>query len=161
MTPISILFPFLAALQVAAVAPMQTDSSDPFLVVVNSANTFAADEDTMKTVLGRLFLSDQKNWPDGAEAIVFARADQSAEQLAFRDVVLDKSETELSTHWLKMKQVNGESPPRAISSSRILLRQINMKPDAVSIITKRDFDAHAHAFDQVQVLFSFDGVADD
>ncbi len=161
MLSLSQLAGLLATLQAGTLEPAQSDVSAPFLVIVNAENEFSADNDTIKLVLGRLFLSEQKNWPNGGEAVVFARNKESAEQAAFRHVVLGKSESEVNNHWLRMKQINGESPPRSISSSRILLRQINMRPDAVSIITKNDFDTHAHAFEQVQVLFAFDGATDE
>lgn len=161
MTPISHLLGFITALQIIVAEPDPTGSSGEFLIIVNAQNQFDTDDDAMQTILSRLFLSDQKNWPNGNEVVVFSRSPESAEQKAFQEVVLRKSETELNNHWLKMKQVHGESPPRTISSSRILLRQINMKPDAVGIITKSDFDAHGHAFEQVEVLFSFDGDTDE
>ncbi len=161
MTPVVQFFVIFAALQATLAEPAQHRASDPFLVIVNTENQFESDEDTMKTVLSRLFLSDQKNWPDGSEAIIFARPPGSAEQLAFQEFVLEKSAIELSEHWLRLKQTQGETPPRAISSSRILLRQINMKPDAVSVISREDFDAYVHAFDHVQILYSFEGVIDE
>ncbi len=130
------------ALTLATLAGMFIGSAiaqaDDFAVVVNAGNTYSADDAGLKTQIKRLYLKESSSWPSGDEALPFGRADDSPEQLAFMKNVLGMSANELEGHWLKLKQISGETPPRAIGSGRILARQIGKNPGAFGIFPLAD-----------------------
>ncbi|PHS27610.1 MAG: hypothetical protein COA85_05085 [Robiginitomaculum sp.] len=139
----------LAGLMMTFVAT--TAQTQTFAVVVNAANGFTGDENTKRTQIKRLYLKEQTAWPGGSEAIPFGREAGSAEQMAFEKSVLSMSSAEIEGHWLKLKQIRGETPPRGIGSVRILARQVGKKPGAFGVILASE----AATIEGAKVLFEF------
>ncbi len=122
-----------------------------YAVMVNAQNGFSGDDNVKRTQIKRLYLKEQKNWPGGVEAIPFGREEGSAAQQAFIQKVLGMTGTELEAHWLKLKQMSGETPPRGVGSARILARQIGKKPGAFGVVQASE----AAAVEGGKVLFEF------
>ncbi|MGF1461800.1 MAG: hypothetical protein ACFB2Z_01270 [Maricaulaceae bacterium] len=123
-----------------------------FALVVSAENAYDADPDTAKAQVRRLYLKDQSAWPGGEDAAPFARSDDSPEQQAFLASVLGLNPTELAAHWARLKQINGETPPRAVASARLLVRQIARNPGAFAVLAADE----ATEAEGVRVLFTFE-----
>ncbi len=51
--------------------------------------------------------------------------------------------------------MRGLTPPRAVNSTRILLRQMQLRRDAVGIISEHDYLKHAKDSPRIKVLAMF------
>lgn len=130
----------------AAVAPI-------YMLVVNANNRFSDNELVMKEQIKRLYLKQQLNWPNDEQSLPFDRPDDNPAHTAFVTQVLQMTTGELDTHWQRLKQTTGETPPDAVSSVRSLLRQIAQNKGAFSVIEEgetRKIPA------KVRILFRFD-----
>jgi hypothetical protein len=128
-----------------------TVQAQTFAVVINAENDFTGDDHTKRTQIKRLYLKEQTAWPGGVASIPFAREAGSVEQMAFEKSVLAMSSAEIESHWLKLKQIRGETPPRGIGSVRILARQVGKKPGAFGVMLASE----AATTDGAKVLFEF------
>lgn len=125
--------------------------AETYAVIVNGENQFSGDEETKRTEIKRLYLKEQTSWPGGIEAIPFGREAGSSEQVAFDKAVLEMSSSEIEGHWLKLKQIRGETPPRGIGSARILARQIGKNAGGFGVVLASE----AGGIDGAKVLFEF------
>jgi len=123
-----------------------------YLLIVNAGNGASGSEDALRQITKRQYLKQQSAWPDGEASLPFGRATDSAVQTAFMANVLGMTKTEFETHWLKMKQTTGITPPRSIGSARIIIRQVSKKKGAFGAVSKAEAgDLPA----EVKVLFEF------
>lgn len=115
-------------LMVMFISQMGTGAScfaaNSFFVIVNSQNSFSADPEQMKVVVSRLFLKKQSAWPSGELVKPYDRSPQSGEHQRFVEEILKIGEGHLLNHWAKIKQLRGETPPRSIKATSILLKLI-------------------------------------
>lgn len=109
-----------------------------YVVVVNETNEFSGDPAAIKQQLKKLFLKQQSEWPSGEKAIPFDRDGDSASHQALLTVILGMTEAEIAAHWKKMKQVRGDTPPRAVGSASILLRLLAKKKGAFGIVKSEE-----------------------
>ncbi len=144
----------LATVTAAVLTMMSTPAlAENFAIVVNAENGFSGDQGTLQTQIKRLYLKEQSAWPGGIESIPFGREEASPEQMAFEQFILGMSSAEIQGHWLKLKQIRGETPPRGIGSARILARQIGKNPGAFGVVLSSEAAAIAGG----KVLFEFSG----
>lgn len=109
-----------------------------FVVLVNAGNKFSGAENDIKAQVKRLYLKEIKEWPGGVRGLVFSRADDSAAQKAFTKAILGMDAARIEAHWKKMKQTTGDTPPRAVASARLLLRQIAKDEGALGILDETE-----------------------
>ena len=128
---------------------------EKFYVVVNEECDVDLEDKNVFHLLRRLYLKQQTFWPSGETSVFFARNEVSAEEKAFRKVVLHMTDAQLDDHWVKMKQMRGLTPPRAVNSTRILLRQMQLRRDAVGVISEHDYLKHAKDSPRIKVLAMF------
>lgn len=143
---------FLAA---ALALPGAANAGETFYILVNSTNDAKAEGDAGLALMRRLYLKQQMAWPDGEPSLFFARTDGSQEEMAFRAVVLSMSNSELSAHWIRMKQMRGLAPPRAVDSTRILIRQLQSRPEAIGVVSEADYLKHAKSNPGVKTIGAF------
>lgn len=120
-------------------------------VVVHVDNKMTETGDAAKVVVKKLFLKDLSQWPDGSEAKAYGRDDKSDAHIAFRNEVLGMSEAELARHWLKVKSMNGTTPPKEVDSDRLVLKYVAKNPSAFGICTLDSLKG----VEGVRVLFEF------
>lgn len=123
-----------------------------YLVVVNANNPFSREESFMRNVVKRVYLKQKSSWVSSLKAVTYARPLESASHKAFIREVLGMSQSELDTHWLRLKQTTGEARPREVASGRNVLRQIANNQGAFSVIEEGET---RRLNDQVRVLFRF------
>mgnify|MGYP000871591659 FL=1 len=149
----------LLASLISCIAPQSQagpkDASSPrkatYAVVVNSKNAATETGDAAKTLVKKLFLKDLSQWPNGTEAKPYSREATSAEQAAFVKDVLGMNDAELARHWLKIKNMNGSTPPKEVDTDRMVLKYV-AKYDGAFGIVKID---SAKDVEGVKTLFEF------
>lgn len=109
-------------------------AGDSFAVIVNRDNSLSGTSNELASVVARIFLKQQRDWPNQILSRVYDREPDSPEHQQFVEHILKMSEGRLSAHWMKMKQVNGETPPRVIRSAPILLRFIEKHKGGIGIV---------------------------
>lgn len=119
-----------------------------FIVIVNANNSFAADDTKSKQEVKRLFLKDKKSWPGGIKAKPIGPATGSEAYNALLSGVLDMDSAGLAQHWLRVKQISGQSKPREVKSSRMVTKLVLRDDGALSIVT-----ADTELPDGVKILF--------
>ncbi|MBX3463909.1 MAG: hypothetical protein KF830_12125 [Planctomycetes bacterium] len=120
-------------------------------VVVHVDNKTKEVGDAAKSLVKKLFLKDLSEWPDGSEAKAYARDGKSDVQAAFRQQVLGMTEAELARHWLRVKSINGTTPPKEVETDRMVLKHVARNPNAFGVVTLEA----AKAAEGVRVLFEF------
>ena len=105
-----------------------------YAVVVNAGNPLKETADATKAIVRRLFLKELSQWPDGTDARPYAREATTAEQLAFLGAVLGMKEAELARHWLRVKNMNGTTPPKEVDTDRMVLKYVAKHAGAFGIV---------------------------
>ena len=147
MIPKALLFAWLAC----AAGPLpEAPTQRNFAVIVNTSNAFA-DTNTAKATVKKLFLKDLTQWRDGTEARPYARQASTAEHTAFLKGVLNMSEAELARHWLKVKNMNGTTPPKEVDSDRMLIKHVAKHQGALGVVSIQA----AKEATGIKVLFEF------
>ena len=123
-----------------------------FAVVVHPDNKYQAKRDEMKSVVRQLYLRERGAWPTKAKSKPLARPKESQEHQLFRKLVLRKTQNALERHWLALKQKNGESAPRGIRSTRVMLQLIRRNKGSFGIVPEKDAKK---AGERVRILFTF------
>lgn len=141
----------VSTLALTSIAQEDAKKTPQWALVVNSANKCTDTGDAAKATIKKLFLKELTQWPGGLEAKPYAREAASAEQVAFLKLVLGMSEAEIARHWLKMKNMNGTTPPKDVDSERMLLKYVAKTPGAFGVVK---IDA-AKGAEGVRVLFEF------
>jgi len=114
-------------------------SAENYIVIANASNPIAIKSNDAKFRIKQLYLKESKNWKTSLVAKPFARSLDSPTQIAFEQSVLGMSRKEINAHWLRLKQIRGETPPRSIGSTTILLRQVERKPGAFAVVRQSEY----------------------
>ena len=122
-----------------------------YALVVNANNKTSESGDAAKAVIKKLYLKDLTQWVGGTEAKPYSREAASAAQVAFLKDVLGMSESELARHWLKLKNMNGSTPPKEVDTDRMVLKYVAKAEGAFGVVA---VDA-AKGVEGVKVLFEF------
>jgi len=122
-----------------------------YALVVNANNKATESGDAAKAIVKKLYLKNLTQWVGGTEAKPYSREGASAAQVAFQKEVLGMSESELARHWLKLKNMNGSTPPKEVDTDRMVLKYVAKAEGAFGIVT---VDA-AKGVEGVKVLFEF------
>ena len=128
-------------------------AKDSFALIINEDNHSSGSRKEMISLIARLFLKKGKMWPESdLTCRPFDRGDTSQEHQEFIEKILKMSKGRLDDHWAKMKQLRGDTPPRKINSTRILLRLIQKNKGAFGIVSREDA---ADLPQGIKVLFFF------
>jgi ABC-type phosphate transport system substrate-binding protein len=141
------------ALLLAATAPAPAAAApvaETYALIVNVNNPSKDDADAAKKTIKTLYLKDLTRWPGGTDAKPYGREATSGEQAAFVAAVLGMSDAELARHWLRLKNLNGTTPPKEVDSDRLLLKHVSRHDGAFGVVK-----ASVAKADGVRVLFEF------
>lgn len=119
--------------------------------VVGNVKNAVSRSDAQQQVK-RLFLRQRAAWSNGLAGRAFDRAATTPEHRAFRRVVLDMSKDRLSNYWLSLKQRTGETPPRTIASTRMLIRLVSKYDGSFGVVEEKYTKVLPAG---VRVLFTF------
>lgn len=142
----------LSLLLLLSAAPVEQDKkTDTYAVIVNTKNKCSHKGAAAKATLKKLFLKQMAKWPDGTAAKPYGRKSGGTEQGAFVKGVLGMSAPELARHWLKMRNMNGTTPPKGVNSDRMILKYVEKHIGAFSIVTV----SKAKKSKDVKILYTF------
>ena len=142
----------LSSLLLLAAAPVeQAKKTDTYAVIINTKNKCSQSGNAAKATVKKLFLKQLAKWPDGTAAKPYGRKAGGAEQGAFVKAVLGMGDAELARHWLKMKNMNGTTPPKGVSSDRMILKYVEKHGGALGIVKM----TAAKKSKGVKILYSF------
>ena len=127
-------------------------AGDSFAVIVNRDNPLSGTSEKLTSLVARLFLKQQRDWPNQVPSRVYDREADSPEHQQFVEYILKMSEGRLSSHWVKMKQVSGETPPRVIRSKNILFRFLVKHKGGIGIVKSKEAKSLPPS---LKVLFRF------
>jgi hypothetical protein len=134
----------------AAMSQAETKKA-AYVVVINAGNPCTQTGAEAQATVKKLFLKDLTQWPGGTEARPYAREGASPEHVAFVKFVLGMTDAELARHWLKMKNMNGTTPPKDVDNDRLVLKYVAKHQGAFGVV-KADAVKGAEG---VKVLFEF------
>ena len=123
-----------------------------YYVVVNEANTYTAETAEMRNQVRRYFLKESKNWPDGSNVVSFSGKPGKPGYDALLAGILGMNQSEFDAHWARKKQTTGDTRPRSVGSTNILLRLIKRDAGTIGIIDKADAGKIPSG---VKILFEF------
>ncbi len=140
-----------AAILTAALASTSASAAD-YAVIINASNPIAGDNADTRAMIKRSYMKEMSAWVNGSETQPLARESGSAVQQAFHKSVLEMSDAAVNDHWLRLKQIKGETPPREVGSARILFRLVGKYEGAFSFVTAEEA---LEIPPEVKVLFTF------
>ena len=143
----------LLLLSAASVAQdkKKTKTAESYAVIVNTKNKCIRKGVAAKATVKKLFLKQMTKWPNGTAARPYGRKAGGSEQSAFVKSVLGMGDAELARHWLKMKNMNGITPPKGVSSDRMVLKYIEKHGGAFGIVRVSE----AKKSKGVKILYEF------
>ena len=141
----------LIALSLSA-ALSATASAEEYAVIVNANNTFKGSETRVANEIRLLFLKEKFRWGNGLLSIPISVDKKSDAFNSFRESVLGMSKEQLRSHWVRIKQLNGDPPPREVHSERLITRLVARDNGAFGVVTTKSAQK---AGDKVKVLFTF------
>jgi len=122
-----------------------------YAVIVNAKNACTETGDKAMAIVKKLFLKQLSQWPDGTEARPYARKKGEPETDEFGKAVLGMSDAELARHWLKLKNMDGTTPPKEVGSDRMVLKYVAKHEGALAVVKI----AEAKGEKDVKILFEF------
>lgn len=133
-----------------APAPAPAPPPATYALIVNANNQTKDGTEAARKLIRTLYLKELTRWGDGVEAKPYARAATSDEHAAFLGSVLGMSEAELARHWLRVKNINGTTPPKQVDSDRLLLKHVARHDGAFGVVAASEAKGSG-----VRVLFEF------
>ncbi len=127
-------------------------AEETMAIIVNRGNPISGTSEELNHLVARIFLKQQKDWPSDISCRTYDREQDSLEHQQFVEHKLKMSEGRLLAHWGKMKQLSGETPPRVIRSSSILLRFIAKHNGGIGIVKQEEVRKLPSS---IKVLFTF------
>ncbi|MFT4514096.1 MAG: hypothetical protein ACI89X_001233 [Planctomycetota bacterium] len=127
----------LSALLLLSAVPVEQNKNkktETYAVIVNMKNKCSQKGAAAKATVKKLFLKQMAKWPDGITAKPYGRKAGGSEQDAFVKGLLGMGNAELARHWLKMKNMNGTTPPKGVSSDRMILKYVEKHDGAFGIV---------------------------
>ena len=140
----------VSALVLATAAAVPAQDKATYAVVVNAKNACKQTGDKAKNTVKKLFLKEMTKWPGGKACKPYSRKKGEAFS-AFTKSVLGMKDAQLARHWLKMKNLNGTTPPKEVSSGRMVLKYVAKYEGALGIVKIAD----AEKAKGIKILYRF------
>lgn len=87
-----------------------------------------------------IFLGKTSRFPDGSEAVAIDQVEGSAPRDEFYLRFADKSPAQIKAHWSKIIFTGRGQPPREVSNSAEVIRQLAANPNAIGYIERERVD---------------------
>lgn len=113
-----------------------TAQAEDYAIIVNYDNNFSGSEAKISNEIRLLFLKEKFRWGNGILSIPIGTPSSSEAFVAFREEVLNMSEAQLKSHWVRIKQLNGDPAPREVSSEHLISRLVARDAGSFGIISK-------------------------
>lgn len=127
-------------------------AGESFAVIVNSENTYKGSPDEMKDTVAKVFLKQRQEWPGGLTSKPYDRPKTSKEHTALLSELVKMNDAKLAEHFVKLKQLRGETAPRVIRPDKITMSLVGKDKGAMAVVKD---SALKGLSDKVKVLFKF------
>ena len=107
--------------------------AETFAVIVNKDNSMSADKETMIQTLQRLYLADTTSWPNGEASRPILPEESAAAYKAMLDTIVGMSGSEWATHWVRLKQKTGQTPPQSFNE-RMALKVVERTAGGLAVV---------------------------
>ncbi|NRB37182.1 MAG: hypothetical protein HRU20_01795 [Pseudomonadales bacterium] len=107
------------------------------VVVVNPDN----HNQLTQTQIRHIFLGKALTFPNGDKVQMYDLPQGDKNRDDFRNKLLRKSETRLSSYWARMLFSSRAKPPRQLDDAAAIKRIISQNPNAIAYINEDDVDA--------------------
>lgn len=126
----------LGSIALLAAQPTNTQAkkTDSFAVIINAKNPCKDTGTKAQSTIKKLFLKQMSKWKDGTDAKPYGRKQGSPAESAFIKLVLGMGDAEVARHWLKMKNLDGTTPPKGVSSDRMLVKYVEKHKGGFGVI---------------------------
>lgn len=129
-----------------------TARAESYAVIVNTGNNFSGSESKIANEIRLLFLKEKFRWGNGVLSIPIGTPSSSEAFVAFRKEVLNMSEEQLKSHWVRIKQLKGDPAPREVGSEHLISRLVARDTGSFGIISKKKAD---QLKGKVKILLTF------
>lgn len=119
---------------VAMIFTIESVSHADLIVIVNNDNTYSASDEELRQIVKRLLLKKVSDWPGGQSAEPYLPKSSSPESRLITAKLYNLEESELEAYWARVKQTTGQSRPREVGSSRIIMKLVERDPGGVGIV---------------------------
>ncbi|MCX7092969.1 MAG: phosphate ABC transporter substrate-binding protein [Methylobacter sp.] len=116
--------------------------------VVVIANSKSPLSNLDKDQVADIYLGKSTTYPDGSAAVPIAQVEGEAAHQEFRDVVIDKSESQLKSYWSKMVFSGKGTPPDELPNNAEVLKRIGSNPSSIGYVDKAAVDG------SVKIIFA-------
>jgi len=126
----------LGSLALLAAQPVNTQAkkTESYAVIINTKNPCNDTGTAAQSTIKKLFLKQMSKWKDGTDAKPYGRKQGSPEESAFIKTVLGMGDSEVARHWLKMKNLDGTTPPKGVRSDRMLLKYVEKHKGGFGVV---------------------------
>lgn len=107
------------------------------VVVVHPDNKNSLDA----VIIRKIYLSKNKSFPNGDKVAIFDLPEGNKTRDEFRDKVLRKSASRLSSYWARMLFSSKGKPPKVLSGADEVKDMISSNPSAIAYLDARDVDS--------------------
>ena len=131
-------------------------SASSYSIIANkelAENLNSVQGERLKREIKLLFLKQKASVKSSAPAKPASLPVTNKGFEAFRDDVLKMTQTELDDHWVRIRQITGDLPPREYRSNRSTLRYVAKNPGGFGIVES----LFAKENPNVTVLLEFGG----
>ena len=126
-----------AAVIMLSAPALQTTQDPAFVVIVNTANPTR----TLSLVeLRRIFMKQNRMWPNGESIVPVDWDATSALRQTFSERVLARSVREMADYWVQQSVTQGLAPPSTQRSTRALLRFVASVAGAIGYVPAGESD---------------------
>lgn len=99
-------------------------------VIVNNDNASTLDEKLVK----RIYLGKAKSFPAGGKVTALTLKDDAPVSEAFRQNVLNKSNSQYKSHWSKLAFTGKGTPPTEVSSESEMISTVKSDVTAIGFV---------------------------
>ena len=129
-----------------------TFAGESFAVIINSENAYKGSVDEMKDTVAKVFLKQRQEWPGGLTSKPYDRPKRSKEHTALLSELVEMNEAKLAEHFVKLKQLRGDTAPRVIRPDKIAINLVAKNKGAMAVVKATALKGLP---DKVKVLFKF------
>ncbi|MCK5790753.1 MAG: phosphate ABC transporter substrate-binding protein [Alcanivorax sp.] len=119
--------------------------AEQYAVIVHPSN--AADFDS--NIIGRIFLTKQKTFSTGADAIPIELKHPSKSRQLFHQKIIKKSDAQIRSYWTMLLFSGKGTPPKEVPSEQKVLELVAGNPNMVGYVSAQAVN------DQVKVVLRF------
>lgn len=119
--------------------------AEDFVVIVHPSNDAQLDKDTVQ----RIFLSKEKAFTNGKEAIPVNIQAPAEQRAAFDKNIIDKNESQMRSYWSMVVFSGKGTPPKEVPDEKAVVELVATNPNVIGYVSSDQVT------DKVKAVFAF------